>query len=111
MKDQIFKQVDSLHDDIVNLSKDIHANPELAFEEYKSCEFIIKLLKKHDFVVEEKSGGLDTAFKGRFKIGAGGPVIAYLAEYDAMPEMGHACGHNLIAATSVGAALALSTVM
>lgn len=111
MKDLIFKETDILQNEIVSLSKDIHANPELAFEEHKSAAFIIEMLKKHGFAIEEKIGGMDTAFRGRFKIGTGGPVVAYLAEYDALPDIGHACGHNLIAATSVGAAIALSKVM
>jgi len=111
MKDLIFKETDILQEELVKLSKDIHQTPELAFEEYKSAEFIIELLKKHGFTIEEKIGKMDTAFRGRFKVGSGGPVVAYLAEYDALPEIGHACGHNLIAATSVGAAIALSKVM
>jgi len=111
MKDLIFKETDILREELVKLSKDIHQTPELAFEEYKSVEFIIELLKKHGFTIEEKIGKMDTAFRGRFKVGSGGPVVAYLAEYDALPEIGHACGHNLIAATSVGAAIALSKVM
>ena len=111
MKELIFKETDILQEELVKLSKDIHQTPELAFEEYKSAEFIIELLKKHGFTIEEKIGKMDTAFRGRFKVGSGGPVVAYLAEYDALPEIGHACGHNLIAATSVGAAIALSKVM
>lgn len=111
MKDFIFNNADLLRDEVVDLSKKIHENPELAFEEHKACEFIITMLKAHGFTVEEKSGGLDTAFKGRFKVGEGGPVVAYLAEYDALPDIGHACGHNLIAATSVGAAITLSKIM
>jgi len=111
MKDLIFKQSDILRDELVKLSNDIHQTPELAFLEYKSAEFIINLLKKHDFEIDEKIGKMDTAFRGRFKVGSGGPVVAYLAEYDALPDIGHACGHNLIAATSVGAAIALSKVM
>jgi len=111
MKGLIFKQSDILRGELVKLSNDIHQTPELAFEEYKSAEFIINLLKKHGFEIDEKIGKMDTAFRGRFKVGNGGPVVAYLAEYDALPDIGHACGHNLIAATSVGAAIALSKVM
>jgi len=106
-----FKEADMIREELVNLSKNIHKNPELAFEEHKAAAFIVEILKKHGFAVEEKIGGMDTAFKGRFKVGAGGPVVAYLAEYDALPEIGHACGHNLIAAMSVGAAIALSKTM
>ena len=111
MQDKIFKEADKLYNELVTLSKDIHANPELAFKEYKAAGFITDLLKNHGFSVTEKIGGMDTAFKGSYKIGEGGPVIAYLAEYDALPEIGHACGHNLIAASAVGAAISLSKVM
>lgn len=111
MSNNIFKEVDLLRDELIDLSKYIHANPELAFEEHKAAAAIIELLKKHDFAVEEKIGGLDTAFRGKFKVGEGGPVLAYLAEYDALPDIGHACGHNLIASMSTGAAIALSKIM
>lgn len=111
MKEQIYTRVDGLKNELVELSNNIHANPELAFEEYKAVGFITDLLKKHGFSVEEKTAGIDTAFKARFKGSKPGPVIAYLAEFDALPEVGHACGHNLIAATSTGAAIALSEIM
>jgi len=111
LQEKVFKEADLLRDEIVGLSKNIHSNPETSFKEHKAAAFISALLRAHNFDVEEKIGKMDTAFKGRFKVGEGGPVIAYLAEYDALPEIGHACGHNLIAATSVGAAIALSKVM
>jgi len=111
LHDSIFKEADMLYEEIVALSKNIHANPELSFEEHKAAAFITAVLNKFDFDVTEKIGGMDTAFKGSFKVGKGGPVVAYLAEYDALPEIGHACGHNLIAAMSVGAAISLSKVM
>ena len=111
MKAQINVKANELQEELIGLSKNIHANPELAFEEFKAAEFITDVLKGHGFTVEEKSGGLDTAFKARFKGNGSGPVIAFLAEYDALPGIGHACGHNIIAATSTGAAIALSKIM
>ena len=111
MKEQISVKANELQEELVGLSKNIHANPELAFEEFKAVEFITNVLKGHGFDVEEKSGGMDTAFKARFKGNGKGPVIAFLAEYDALPGVGHACGHNIIAATSTGAAIALSKIM
>jgi len=111
MKDIIFKKIDKIKTEIARLSKDIHDNPELGFEEYKTVGFIKAMLSKHGFAIEERLGGLDTAFKARFKGKSGGVAVAFLAEFDALPGMGHACGHNLIAAISTGAAVGLSKVM
>ncbi|MDR3138514.1 MAG: M20 family metallopeptidase [Treponema sp.] len=105
------QDVENLRDEILGLSRNIHENPELAFKEYKSAGFIKALLQKHGFTLEDKIGGLDTAFKGTFPGGKAGPTVALLAEYDALPEVGHGCGHNLISAVSLGAAIALSKNM
>lgn len=87
------------------LSLDIHASPELRYEEHKATAWICDYLEARGFAVERKLGGLDTAF--RASAGKkGGPRVAVLAEYDALPEIGHACGHNLIAASAVGAFVA-----
>jgi amidohydrolase len=88
------------------LSLKIHANPELRFEEHKASAWIAETLEAHGHAVERPLGGLPTAFRAR--AGEGGPRVAILAEYDALPEIGHACGHNLIAAGAVGAYLALA---
>ncbi|MBE6013223.1 M20 family metallopeptidase [Anaeropeptidivorans aminofermentans] len=111
MKEAIFESIEEIRAEILELSKNIHENPELAFDEYKSAGFIKALLQKHGFSIEDKSGGMDTAFKARFKGNGPGVTVAFLAEYDALPGMGHACGHNLIAAASTGAAIGLSKLM
>ncbi len=111
MKEKIYLEIDNIKDELLDLSRKIHENPELCFEEYKSSKFIKELLKKHDFEIEENSGGIETAFKARFKGNNKGPVVAFLAEYDALPEIGHGCGHNLIAMVSTGAAIGLSKLM
>ncbi len=95
-------------DELVALSHSIHAEPELAFEEHRSVAKILDTLRAHDFEVETAVAGLDTAFTASF--GSGDLVIGICAEYDALPEIGHACGHNIIAASAVGAALALAPV-
>jgi amidohydrolase len=86
---------------------DLHAHPELLFEEHRSAGKLVDSLREAGFEVEAPAGGLDTAFVARHRFGEGGPRIALMAEYDALPEMGHACGHNLIATAALGAARAL----
>jgi len=111
LRQQAIHEVDLLRDRLVEISKTIHANPELGLKEYKSSELLARELEKNGFVVERGVAGMDTAFKATFKGEQGGPTIALLAEYDALPEIGHACGHNLIATIALGAGLALSKVM
>ncbi|MBV9353560.1 MAG: M20 family metallopeptidase [Mycobacterium sp.] len=94
--------------DLVELSHAIHAEPELAFNEYRSCAKAQSLVAERGFGITASAGGLDTAFRADF--GSGPLVIGICAEYDALPEIGHACGHNIIAASAVGVALALAEV-
>src|SRR5688572_22309457 len=94
---------------IAKLALDIHANPELRFEEHKAAAFISTLVRARGHEIEVGVGGLATAFRARAGR-AGGPRVAILAEYDALPVIGHACGHNLIAAAAVGAYLAAAPV-
>ncbi|MBV9092132.1 MAG: M20 family metallopeptidase [Mycobacteriaceae bacterium] len=95
-------------DDLIALSHDIHAEPELAFRERRSCAKTQVLAAERGFAVTSAPGGLDTAFRADY--GSGDLVVAVCAEYDALPGLGHACGHNVIAASAVGAALALAEV-
>jgi amidohydrolase len=94
--------------DLVELSHAIHAEPELAFAEHRSCAKTQALVAERGFKVTPAPGGLDTAFRADF--GSGPLVVGVCAEYDALPEIGHACGHNIIAASAVGTALALAEV-
>ena len=94
---------DALRTELVALSRAIHATPELAYQERTAVKNIAALLEKHGHKVEQKLGGLETAFRTR--VGPAGPAVALLAEYDALPQIGHACGHNLIAMSNVGAFL------
>ncbi|MEU5691121.1 M20 family metallopeptidase [Actinosynnema sp. NPDC020468] len=90
---------------LVGLSHSIHAEPELAFAEHRSAAKVANLLAAEGFEVERGVAGLETAFTACY--GSGEVVLGLCAEYDALPEVGHACGHNVIAAASAGAALAL----
>jgi amidohydrolase len=94
--------------DLIELSHSIHAEPELAFAEFKSCAKTQALVAERGFEISASPGGLDTAFRAEF--GSGPLVIGICAEYDALPGLGHACGHNIIAASAVGTALALAEV-
>src|ERR1700754_3450002 len=94
--------------DLIELSHSIHAEPELAFAEHRSCAKTQVLVAERGFEVTAAPGGLDTAFRADY--GSGSLVVGICAEYDALPGIGHACGHNIIAASAVGTALALAEV-
>src|SRR3954449_7634456 len=94
--------------DLVELSHSIHAEPELAFAEHRSCAKTQVLVAERGFEVTAAPGGLNTAFRADY--GSGALVVGICAEYDALPGIGHACGHNIIAASAVGTALALAQV-
>src|SRR3954453_1578669 len=86
--------------DLIELSHAIHAEPELAFAEHRSCAKAQELVAERGFQITRGAAGLDTAFRADF--GSGPLVVGVCAEYDALPEIGHACGHNIIAASAVG---------
>src|SRR5207237_10207787 len=88
------------------------ADPEPACEEHRAAEGVAAPVRRHGYDVEHPAGSLSTAVHGRLAGGRGrkGPRVAVLAEYDALPGLGHGCGHNTMAASGVGAAIALSAV-
>ncbi|GHH63383.1 peptidase M20 [Streptosporangium violaceochromogenes] len=90
------------------MSHRLHARPELGFQERFAHELLTGILEREGFAVERHAHGMETGFVAR--AGTSGPVIAVMCEYDALPEIGHACGHNLIAAMGLGAGLAAKTV-
>ncbi len=94
--------------DLVELSHSIHAEPELAFDEHRSCAKTQALVADYGFAITTAPAGLATAFRADY--GSGPLVVGICAEYDALPGIGHACGHNIIAASAVGTALALAEV-
>lgn len=110
---EIAKDLDAAVDEeraaLATLCKDIHQNPELRFEEHKAAAWISELCEKKGFAVERGLGGMSTSLRAR--AGKPGPRVAILAEYDALPEIGHACGHNLIATSAVGAFFAVAKVV
>jgi len=98
-------------DALLALSHRIHANPEIRFEEVQASRWLADALEERGFHLERGVGGLPTAFRARLQGRPGGPTIAVLCEYDALPGLGHACGHNVIATMGAGAGFALAPLM
>ena len=104
---RISERVDEIREEIRGISHEIHENPELGNEEFHSVELLTGLLKKYGFEIETGICGMPTAFIASYKGSKPGPVIGYLAEYDALRGMGHACGHNMIGTLACCCAIAL----
>ena len=96
-------------DELIDVSRRIHENPELAMQERQAAALLADRLEAHGFQVERSAVGLETAFRASW--GEGPVTIACICEYDALPDMGHACGHNLIAAAGLGAAYGLKAAL
>ena len=97
--------IDNLMPDLWDMAQYIHAHPELAFEEHEACRLQCEYLMGHGFAVQRKVAGLDTAYIASY--GSGAPHIVVVSEYDALPSLGHGCGHNLICTTALGTAMAV----
>jgi len=108
MREKVLEAIEEIKDELIELNKYIYDNPELGYEEYKSSKAHMDLLKKHNFQVTEGYLGMETAFRAEYKGQKEGPTIGYLAEYDALPDIGHGCGHNLLGTVSTGAGIVLS---
>ncbi len=105
IKDTFKKELESIHKDLIKVSDWMYENPELGFEEYKTSEYLVKFINSFEDNVVFPTNELETAFEITF--GKEGPLVVLCVEYDALPEIGHACGHNVIATASIGAGLAL----
>jgi amidohydrolase len=106
LKKQACATVDAMSDELISASHAIHAKPELAFQEHFAHELLTDRVEEAGLPVERGACGLDTAFVSTF--GNKGVEVGILSEYDALPGIGHACGHNIIATTGLGASLALA---
>ena len=107
-KQKMAAAVDARADRLIDVSHEIHENPELCFEEHTAHDLLCSVLEGEGLDVERSAFGLETAFVAR--AGRAGPHIAVICEYDALPEIGHACGHNIIAAAGLGAGLAAASL-
>jgi len=105
LKTTVIDRVDSQRAPLRELALRIHQNPELGFEETRAAAWLTEYLAENGFSVEKGISGLPTAFRADY--GEGRPAVALVAEYDALPGVGHACGHNIICTSSVGAAVAV----
>ncbi len=105
IKKTITELIEERKTELIAIAEELYRSPETGLKEYKSAALLTGLLEREGFVLERGIAGLATAFRASF--GAHGPAIAILAEMDALPEIGHACGHNIIAAAATGAAIAL----
>ena len=104
------ERIDLCSDELYQeISDEIWKNPEIGFEEYKAHEILTQFLEKKGFSVERSYTGIGTAFRATF--GSGRPNVCVICEYDALPEIGHACGHNLIAEAGVAAGLGLKAAL
>lgn len=110
MKNIIEKEIEDIKEKLWNINDTMYHNPELGNEEFKSMEMLTDILLDNDFVVEKGILDIPTAFKATFDTKKKGLTIAYLCEYDALPGIGHGCGHNMIGTMSVGAAIGLSKI-
>lgn len=111
MINKVYEIIEKIEEELKELNEYIYRNPELGLKEYKASKAHVDLLRKHDFQVEEEYVGIKTAFKAVKESEKSGPTIAYLAEYDALPGMGHGCGHNLLGTTSTGAGIVLGNLI
>jgi amidohydrolase len=110
-KRQIAAAVDAARNEILDLSHSIHEHPEPAFEERYAASAVSEVLARHGYEVEHPAGRLETAVRARLTGSSReGARVGILAEYDALPDIGHACGHNTMAASGVGAAIALAAM-
>ncbi|MEQ7192994.1 M20 family metallopeptidase [Enterococcus avium] len=111
VKNTIYKNVEENKLDLIRISEYIHENPELGYKEFKAVEKLTSYLKEKGNEVIIPFGGLDTSFSASFTQGKGERHIAVLAEYDALPKLGHACGHNIICTSALGTYLAAKRAM
>ena len=111
LRSRVIARIDKERDALVELSLALHRDPEVAYQEHRASERIASFLAERGFEVERPYKGFETSYRGDAKGRAPGPTVAILAEYDALPDIGHACGHNLIAMMGTAAAIGAREVL
>lgn len=110
LKEQVQIYIDELAARLIQISQTLHANPEVAFEEHQSMKLLADTAEEQGFAVERGVAGLATAFVATSASDQPGPTVAFVAEYDALPGLGHACGHNIIGTAALAAGMALQAI-
>ena len=95
LKEVMFREIDEIRNEMTEMSDDIFDHPEIGMEEFHAQKVLTDWLEKEGFQVERGVVGVETAFKAVYSHGTGGPNIGLLCEYDALPGIGHACGHHM----------------
>ena len=111
LKEQVRGAIDGMRRRLIEMAATVHANPEIGYQEYQTAQLYTDALETAGFTLHRGVAGLPTAFKATYRGRDDGPTVAFLAELDALPGVGHACGHNIIGTASVGAAMALRPLM
>src|SRR4051794_22594004 len=111
LRERVKAAIAAEREHIIEVSETIRVNPELGYEEVMASALLADHLREAGFEVEKPYGGLETAFRATRKGQSDGPTVAVLAEYDALAGIGHGCGHNLIGASGLAAAIGLGAVM
>ena len=107
LKEVMFRDIDGIRNEMTAMADDIFDHPEIGLEEFHAQKVLTDWLEKEGFVVERGVAGVETAFKAVYRHGEGGPNIGLLCEYDALPGIGHACGHHMQGPSILAAAKAL----
>ncbi|MCX7919110.1 MAG: M20 family metallopeptidase [bacterium] len=111
LKQQVIAEIDKNAQELIALSIQLHDNPELSFQEFNAVEWLTTYLFKNGFQIEKGIAELPTAFRATYKGTEDQPIIGLLAEYDALPKIGHGCGHNIMGVAGPGAAVAVKNVV
>ncbi|HAR86736.1 MAG TPA: amidohydrolase [Clostridium sp.] len=111
MKEELFNEIDSLNVNLYRMADYIFDNPELGNKEFKAARTLTSCLEQNGFSVELGIAELDTAFRATYKNGNDGPSIGLLCEYDALENLGHACGHHMQGPAILGAAIAIKNIL
>ncbi|PYI02592.1 hypothetical protein BO78DRAFT_410495 [Aspergillus sclerotiicarbonarius CBS 121057] len=108
---KVTKAIDDASEELRALNLEIFHNPEVAFQEVKACKLLSDWLESRGWTVRRGVYGIETAFEARFSVKEGGRTVCFNAEYDALPNIGHACGHNLIATSALSSAIGLESIL
>ena len=111
LEEKIKAALAAVKPELLDIARQMYEHPELGFQEVLASRLHTEFLERHGFAVTRDLCGFATGYRGDFSSGKPGPRVAFLAEFDALPELGHGCGHNLVGACALGAGAALASVL